>query len=191
MNIDIQITDGRMNNWSVETFEITESEARLETTRAIFSHSSRPIRAGKYKRLMRGSVVVMSNTPAEISDHRKFILIAKSSKRVLINGLGLGVALSEILKSDAVESVTVIEKAESVIALCGAAYSSDPRVKIIHADAFEWNPPKGARYDAVWHDIWDYICADNLPEMHKLHRKYGHRADWQGSWCRRLCERHK
>ena len=43
-------------------------------------------------------------------------------------------------------------------------------------------------FDAVWHDIWDEISDENLPEMHKLHRKYGQRANWHGSWARAECE---
>lgn len=43
----------------------------------------------------------------------------------------------------------------------------------------------------VWHDVWDYIDANNLTQMHALHRKYGRRADWQGSWCRDQCERQR
>ena len=34
------------------------------------------------------------------------------------------------------------------------------------------------------HDIWDDICLDNLETMATLHRKYGRRCDWQGSWKR-------
>ena len=78
-----------------------------------------------------------------------------------------------------------------MIDLVGPSFSHDDRVNIICADAFEWRPPKGVRYNAVWHDIWDDICTDNLPEMTRLHRKYGRRADWQGSWCRELCKRYK
>lgn len=51
-------------------------------------------------------------------------------------------------------------------------------------DCFTWKPEKGARWDVVWHDVWDNICTDNLPEMTKLHRRFGRRCDWQGSWCR-------
>ena len=55
-------------------------------------------------------------------------------------------------------------------------------------DAFEYKPPKGKRYDAVWHDIWDGICTDNLKDMKKLHRKYGKNSNYQASWARGLCE---
>lgn len=32
--------------------------------------------------------------------------------------------------------------------------------------------------------IWPEIVTTNLPEMTRLHRKYGRRVGWQGSWCR-------
>ena len=148
----------------------------------------RGVSAGTYKRLMRGNTVVMSNTPAEIRDHMDFIREAKKGGDILINGLGLGVALSEILKSDIVETVTVIEKSQDVIDLV-SEYFTDDRVNIIKDDAFEYIPTVGFRFNAVWHDIWDYITSDNLPEMTKLHRKYGRRTDWQGSWCKYECLR--
>lgn len=187
MDIEINVPEGESGPWRVELFEVTEQAAAIENIRAAFGR--RHIKPGIYTRLMRGGTVVMSNTPAEIRDHLQFISIAKRGGDILINGLGLGVALSEILTSDAVKSVTVVEKSSDVIALVAPTYAADQRVTIIEADAFDWRPPKGQRYSAVWHDIWDYICADNLPEMATLHRRYGRRADWQGSWCKELCRR--
>jgi hypothetical protein len=188
MDIEVKVPDGKSGEWAVETFEVTKEGADLENLRAMFG-GGRTIAPGFYKRLMRGGTVVMSNTPAEIRDHCYFIWQAQKVENVLINGLGLGVALSEILKSDVVKRVDVVELSEDVIRLVGPTFASDPRVHIHHADAMTYQPPKGVRYGAVWHDIWDNICADNLPAMQKLHRRYGRRAAWQGSWCRGLCER--
>lgn len=188
MKINITVPDGTSNEWRVETFEISKKDADFENMRAAFHPGGRFYRAGKYKRLMRGRTVVMSNTRAEISDHLRFIYTAKMGGDILINGLGIGVALKAILESEKVDHVTIIEKSEDVIKLVAPSYT-DKRVDIICADAFTWQPPKTKRYSAVWHDIWDNICADNLPEMTKLHRKYGRRTDWQGSWCKELCKR--
>jgi len=184
MNIDINVPCGISGNWRVEEFKVSDNE-RLSS---FFSYGSRSVPEGTYKRLMRNSTVVMSNTPAEIRDHYQFISTAKrQGGNILINGLGLGVSLSEILKSDNVLSVTVIENSQDVINLVANSYI-DKRVEIIKSDAFEWKPPINIRYSAVWHDIWDYICGDNLPEMTKLHRKYGRKTDWQGSWCKYECQ---
>jgi len=58
------------------------------------------------------------------------------------------------------------------------------RLEIIHADLFEWRPPKGQRYGMAWFDVWPTICQDNWDEMKLLQRRYGSKADWKGSWGR-------
>jgi hypothetical protein len=179
----INIPEGVSGNWKVERFTISESASEM----SLFSYKARRPDPGTYTKLTRGGHVIMSDTPAELRDLMPLEWNAKG--HVLINGLGLGVALAICLKKAEVTRVTVIEKSEDVIFLVGTHFKDNPNVEIIHADAFEWKPPKGVRYGAVWNDIWDDICADNLPEMHKLHRKYGKRSDWQGSWCRGECER--
>ncbi len=189
MKIDIDVPDGEKGEWKVETFHVTEADSKLFNLRAAFQGGNRGMLPGTYKKLTRNGKIIMSNTAAEIRDHALFISVAKQGSHVLINGLGLGVALKAILDSPHVLSVTVIEKSEEVLALVAEHYQIDKRVTVIHADAFSFIPPKGQRYNAVWHDIWDDICSDNLAEMTKLHRKYGRRTDWQGSWCKELCRR--
>lgn len=186
MTVQSIIPEGQSGPWRVEKFTVTEDEIKIFNLRCMWSPggAGRQMKAGDFTRLMRGGTVVMSDTPAEIRDHSYFVRIAKGN--VLINGLGLGVCLQMILEKPEVEQVTVIEASEDVMALV-APHFDDPRLTIHHASAFDWQPPKGVRYDAVWHDIWDNICTDNLPEMTKLHRKYGRRTDWQDSWCRDEC----
>jgi len=187
MNIEIDVPDGTSGDWSVSTFTVTEKDARFENMRAACSFSGRWIMAGTYKRLMWRSRVVMSNTPAEIGDHYSFIHEARRrGGHILINGLGLGACLKAVLESNKVERVTVIERSPDVIKLVAPTHTVDDRVQVIEANAYTYMPPKGVRYTTVWHDVWDTICADNLPGMHRLHRKYGRRTDWQGSWAREL-----
>ncbi len=182
--IEINIPDGKSGDWEIRTVEVPEP-SELDRVRAIFSGGGRYVPAGTYKQLMRNKTTVMSNTPDEIRDFSTFVWKATGS--VLVNGLGIGVLLNALLLKDDITKITVIEKSTDVIKLV-KAYITDKRVTIINADAFEYKSPKGERYDAVWHDIWDYICADNLDEMIKLHRKYGRKADYQESWCRSQCE---
>ena len=190
MKIEVDIPDAKSGIWEVSTFKVTEKDAKLFNMRASFQPGFRIIEAGTYKKLTRNNTIIMSNTSAEIKDHLDFIYKAKKQgDNVLINGLGLGVALVEILKSEKITSVTVIENSEDVIKLV-APYITDSRINIIHADAFTWKPPKKIKYSCVWHDIWDDICSDNLSEMTKLHRKYGKCTEWQGSWCKELCKRY-
>lgn len=183
MKIEINVPDGISGDWSVSTFVVEDDDL---SQRISMWKSGRGVPGGTYKRLMRNGTVVMSNTPDEIRDFMNFLHNAKGS--ILINGLGLGVTLKALLNKPEVTDITVIENSEDVIKLVASSYT-DPRLTIIHGDAFAWEPPKGKVYDAVWHDIWDNICSDNLPEMKKLHRKYGRRAKYQESWCRYQCER--
>ncbi|MCP4649569.1 MAG: hypothetical protein GY853_05760 [PVC group bacterium] len=185
MSIVKDIPCAKSGNWKVEEFEVPENS--IENIRAMMKPGCRAVKPGKYKRLTRNGCVIMSNTPAEMADFNRFIW--KATGNVLINGLGLGCVIESVLKIKPITNVTVIEISQDVINLV-APYFTDPRVKIVHADAFKWEPPRGVRYNAVWHDIWDDICGGNLPEMTKLHRKYGRRTDWQDSWAKGLCKRY-
>lgn len=184
MKVEINVPDGKSGNWSVESFTVPKEDLSQMIS---FMKSGRGVPAGDYKRLMRGRTIVMSNTPDEIRDGLQFVYAATGS--VLVNGLGLGVILKLLLNKPEITDITVIENSEDVINLVADTYKDDPRLTIIHGDAFTYVPPKGKRYNAVWHDIWDYITSDNLKEMKQLHRKYGRISDFQLSWCRSECER--
>ena len=178
----VDIPEGERGLWKVERFEIS----KMDSAMSLFSYKARAPSPGTYTRLLRGRHCVMSDTDAEMRDHWQPVHKAKGY--ILLNGLGIGMVLKGCLKKPEVTKATVIEIDQDVIALVGPHYN-DPRVEIICADAYEYQPPKGVRYGMVWHDIWSDICSDNLDGMKKLHRKYGRRADWQGSWCRWECER--
>ena len=188
MKIDVKVPDGKSNNWTVETFTVTDEDISIHNIRAMFQPGSRTMRAGTYKKLSYNGSVIMSNTPAEISDHVSFIYRAKEGGNILINGLGLGVALQAIVDSEKIENIDVVEISKDVINLVAPTFKKYKKVVIHNCDAFEFKPTKGKRFNAVWHDIWPNICGDNLPEMTKLHRKYGRKTKWQGSWCKELCK---
>jgi hypothetical protein len=186
MKIDIDVPDGVSGEWEVKTISVSKEDVSHQIISS-FSCSGRYVPEGVYKQLKRGDITVMSNTPDEIRDQWNFIYNAVGD--VLINGLGLGVTLKLVLAKPEVTSITVIEKSPDVIKLVAPTYLVDKRVTIINADAMEYKPPKGKKFNAVWHDIWDFICGDNIQDMIKLHRKYGNRTKWQGSWARYQCER--
>jgi len=202
----VDIPEGESGQWSVKRFTVSEEEAKFERLRAVisFSGGGRGVPAGTYTGLYHRNSVVMSDTPNEIRDHLGFIIRAKG--RVLIHGLGLGMCAAAVLKKEEVTHVTVVEKSPDVIKLVGPSMVAlakekagkacvlrsgtghfdlgEPVLTIKLDDCFTWKPKKGERWDVVWHDVWDDICTDNLPEMAKLHRRFGRRCDWQGSWCR-------
>lgn len=186
MQIDLSfIPDAISWDWEIRTFEVPENDISQMIERF---KSWRYVPGWKYKMLRRKNVTVMSNTPDEICDFLHFTRSAKWN--ILINWLWLWCVIKELLGKEDVKNITVIEKSVDVINLV-SPYFNDKRLNIINADAFEYNPPKWEKYDYVWHDIWDYISADNLPEMEKLHRKYWKRTWWQDSWVKEECKRLK
>ena len=184
------IPEGQDGPWCVEQFTVTEEDEKLERMRAAFSFGSRGrfVPAGTYTKLTRNGFLVMSDTPDEIGDHMYAFHQARG--RVLVNGLGLGIFTKMVLNKPEVSRVVVVEIALEVINLVGTHLKKQygDRLILVCDDALTWKPPKGAHYDVVWHDIWDDICIDNLESMKRLHRRYGRRCDWQGSWCRERCE---
>lgn len=190
MEWNVSVPDGvsPCGRVKIETFTISQEEASFANIRSR-SRADR-VYAGTFKRLIIDNEVVMSNTHMEIITNRIFILRAEG--KILINGLGLGMVIDQLLEKhkqeQCIEHITVIERDPRVIALVGPHYASNPLITIIEADALEYKPPKGLRYNAVWHDIWTFITPDNIEDMKILHRRYGKRTDWQGSWARDMCE---
>jgi hypothetical protein len=180
----IDVPLGTSGDWAVARMVVTSEQEAFEKLRCALN-PQRPARfvpAGTYTVLTRKGSIIMSDTPDEIRDHMEAIRAAKG--HCLVNGLGLGVVAAAMLEKPEVEKVTVIEQSADVICLVGgwlkAKYGI--RVTIISADAFEYVPPKGVQYGAVWHDIFDNISGDNLPEMKRLKAKYARKCEWQGCW---------
>jgi len=182
----------QIGNWRIDKFTVKkgDTEALRQGLRG------RPIPTGVYTRLVRlnergeAAGIMMSDTPAEMWD--MLYAVHRATGRVLVNGLGLGVYLRAILKKKEVKHVTVVEKERDVVDLISPYFKSDlkrKRVQFITGDAFTMQWHAGVRWNFAWHDIWEDICADNLPQMTKLHRKYGRRVDEQASWCRAECRR--
>jgi hypothetical protein len=164
--------------WKVEHFTVDNTDF----------HSllrGRAVPLGRtFTKLTRNGKLIMSDTPAEMSDHWEAVRMARGS--CLLNGLGLGMVLKNILLKPTVTSVIVVEISQDLIDLISPFYI-DPRVTFVCADAFEYKSENGKRFQMVWHDIWDDICTDNLADMKKLHNKYARKTDWQGSWSRDIC----
>lgn len=185
----MDVPEGQNGIWRIERFTVTDEDVMIHNLRCRFKvgMGNRIIRAGTYTRLMRGGCIVMSDTDAEKHDHWRAVRFAKGV--ILLNGLGIGMVLNACLSKLEVDKAIVVEKSPEVIALCADHYCRKfgNRLEIVQADAMAYKPPKRTRFGMVWHDIWDSICGDNLPEMTALHRRYGRRTDWQGSWGKELC----
>jgi hypothetical protein len=190
----VDVPPGISGDWKIDRFIVSEADEELERIRSLYSSSSRgqiPVSAGKYTGLWNDGVIVMSDTQSEIRDHREFIDRAAGS--VLIHGLGLGMAARACLLKPEVTDVTIVELECDVINLVGGwlesiAKKAGKGLTIICNNALTWKPVKGAFWQVVWHDIWTDISEDNLPSMCTLHRRFGRRCDWQGSWKRSYIE---
>lgn len=183
----VDVPEGRSGEWYVEKFTIKD-----DMMRTIFNlHAgSRNVPVGTYTRLMKAKSLdnpMMSDTPAEIYDHAEAIYkIQELGGRILLNGLGLGCILKAALSFPTVKRIDIVELEQDIINLVAPTYT-DPRVYIYHADAYTVKWDKTDRWTVAWHDIWANICSDNLEEMGKLHRRYGHKVKWQGSWAKSEC----
>ena len=179
----VDVPAGRSGDWQVQRFTMEKSIQvyRLEMV------ARAPVIGETYTQLIRDKSwgPMMSDTPAEIRDlaPARFAFKKPWVSHVLINGLGLGVALKMALEQPHIEHIDVVEIEPDIIKLVAPSYP-DPRVHIHEADAYTIEWPKNYGWSVAWHDIWPDICADNLEGMGKLHRKYGKRVQWQGSWQR-------
>lgn len=183
-------------HWRIELKTLTEDDVGLSALRSTFQGHGRFTPPGTYTGLFRRTPsprgfweeLVMSDTPDELWDHYK--AYQQATGRVLINGLGLGCLLKGVLTKPEVTHVDVVEIDQNLIDLVGPYYN-DTRTHFYCHDALSIKWPKGTKWDVAWHDIWDNICLDNLETMAQLHRMYGRRAKWQGSWCFEECRRYR
>lgn len=188
------LADGTDDGLRVSTFTLDDRDV----LRSLLQYGQRAAVPGTYRRMDDDTThtLWMSDTPAELRDHHEPWLQALHSgpgARVLIHGLGLGVIAAAMLRLPNVDRVDVVDLDPRVHRLVGRQLRAAPfaagRLKLHRGDALTKPWPPGTRWSVVWHDIWPTIGADNLPTMHRLHRRFGGRCDWQGSWARALCER--
>jgi hypothetical protein len=124
--------------------------------------------------------IVMEDSRRELSKHLPIWMSARG--RVLKTGLGLGCVVRGLLANADVDLITVIEIDDSVIQMIAPEFASSPRVEIIHANALEWEPEEGRRWDFAWHDIWT-DGPSHLQLLHaKLACKFKHHCGPQGAW---------
>lgn len=191
----VTVPEAENGEWQIKHTLVSDEDEKGERMRACNPSSrGRFVPTGLYTMLYHNGSLWMSDTPDEIRDHLSPIIEAKCrGGNILINGLGIGMVAGAIATLEHVSKVTIIEKSPEVIALVGPSLTEKfgSKIEIIEADSYEFKPPKGVRYTVVWHDIWLDLCTDNLQFMAKLHRKYGRRTDWQGSWGKELLKYHR
>lgn len=190
----VAVPEGESGNVRIKRFTVSDSDAAIHRIR----NAGRAVRTGTYTGLYRNGHLWMSDTPAEKRDHWPPLWAAQrhGARRALVNGLGLGMVVAALLHVDSIDHIDVVEIDADVIALVGPHYEAlaaerGKTITIHRADAYAIRWPAGLTWDIAWHDVWRDLCTDNLPGMAKLHRRYGRRVQWQGSWARDLVEYHR
>lgn len=189
----VRVKPGVSEHFQIDEFTVDCEYARAFNLREMWNRTRRFIKPGTYTRLRGdGRGVIMSNTPAEIDDHREAVNLAHGD--VFIAGLGLGMVLEAMLSKADVYSITVLEIEPEIIGLVAPYYADEPKVSILCGDAREPSAvlPDGKRFDFLYFDIWDTICGDNYGEMKDLNRLYRSRKKRGAKtvfWCRDLCKR--
>lgn len=104
--------------------------------------------------------------------------------RVLIVGLGLGMALRRVLKNKTVTHVDCIERDKRVKeAVWSHVVGRDKRARCIIADARKWPSRAEQKYDFIWLDIWlGYPTAEEIRSIRKLYRPLLKRGGYIGQW---------
>lgn len=189
--------EGEHGTASLRRFTVTDEHALFERV-AAFSSGGRGVPAGEYTGLYINGHLWMSDTPDEMRDHLSFLWAAEARKarRVLVNGLGLGMVARALAVMPHVEHVDVCDNNADVVALVGPHLQKwgaehGTTINIVLGVAHEPSKlyPTGTRWDAAWHDIWPNICADNWESMKTLRRRYGRRCSEQSCWSEGLTKR--
>ncbi len=172
----------------IDEFEVVKDS--LENLRLMLDGGGRHCIPGTYRKLMMDGRLWMSDTTAERRDHYEPVYQARRHPggRGLVGGLGLGCVVGAML--DVLDHVDVVELDPRVVEHVGAWFTAEygNRVTVHHDDMLTIKWPKGTYWDVAWYDIWPEITSDNLEGMKALHRSYGRRVGWQGSWARKLIE---
>jgi len=133
--------------------------------------------------LYREDILVMSDA----LDERKFLqeFGIRVYGDVLINGLGIGLAVSIALDDKEVNSVVVNEISSDVLKLVAPSYCHDVRLVLNKANAYTWEPQAKQRFDVIWHDI-SYgtrkIMLFEIANLYKRYAKFLKEGGWQASW---------
>lgn len=96
----VAVPEGAKGQWRIQRFTITQEKADHYNFRQRFNNHGIAVRdvvAGTYTKLSSTYIdPMMSDTPAEITDH--LYAIEKAKGHVLITGLGIGMVINACLK---------------------------------------------------------------------------------------------
>jgi hypothetical protein len=180
-----EVPEGRSGSWTVERVVIPE---RAYDPLADPRPDCFKFRPGRYTCLRCDSIQFMTDLYDEWWTQRSAITEAHArGGEVLITGLGLGLVAEAILREPAnrVTGITLVERSPDVIRLVAPYMETryPGKIKVVEANAFSWEPPKGRLFTVGWHDIWpDPASPKMADEINQLRERYRPWCDWQGFW---------
>ena len=135
-----------------------------------FNQSTEPL--DTYTVLYHTNEHIMQDTTREFQEHKQFLLDAYGN--VIVAGLGLGMVNQTLLENPNVDSITIVEKYQEVIDLVWNYCPKDDKIRLIHADIYEWKPD--CVFDIGWFDSW---CGENThieyqKKMNELYSSHVH-----------------
>jgi len=114
----------------------------------------------------------MTSMPQEIEQHSR--QLTGMSGRVLVGGLGLGLAVAYLEGNEDVTEIVCVEKSQSIIHMV-LPFMPKKKTKVINMDLFKYlesqraiticNPPAKETFDHAFYDIW-------CPTGETVHSKY-------------------
>lgn len=165
------VPDGTLGPWKIDRINLDLPD--MLAARALVKGERGWTPPGTYTRLIHADRgVIMSDTLDECVDLLPLVNTVKG--RILITGLGLGVAVDAALRKPDVSKVTVVEINKRVIRLVQPHLEDlhGDLVEFVNADAFDWEPPYGSKWDWAWHDIWDEISPQIIKDLGVLRARY-------------------
>jgi hypothetical protein len=156
------LKEGTIGNFQLKKFTIDGFD---------FQAMKYGIPLGDYIKLQTPYDIIMSNTSMEKRSNARFVMDAHGD--VFIAGLGIGLIILPIQNKEEVNSITILEKYPEVIELVGKQLPLNDKVKIIQGNVFDYEFPKGTKFDCLYFDIWNWVNSDIYKnEMQVLKKKY-------------------
>lgn len=142
----VDVPVGKCQLWEVRRETMTTQQCEVENVIGYVMKTGRFAIPGTYTQLVRWGMngnphqaeIFMSDHHCEVADHEPLVTYAKAKGRlrhVLVNGLGLGVAIELLMPYT--QKMTIVEISGCVIKLVAPHYQEryGNRLEIIHEDA--------------------------------------------------------
>lgn len=111
----------------------------------------------------------MSSMPQEIEQHHR--QLAGMKGRVLVGGLGLGLAVAILEGVEAITEIVVVEKNSELLQLVGKFIPKD-KTKLLHFDLYEYLKRDRETFDFAFYDIWqstgEHVLTEHVMPLRRL-----------------------